>query len=234
MHNTKHIIRRRGPAARRPLRDLRGEMKCKKGFTLVELLVALMVSSIVLAAVATLAYAMSSANDSTDDTSVKQAQVRYTTLRISELIRQCKLICFAGPDDFTIWRGDDNEDGQINAGELVIIEGGSNGEYLQLCDFPVAVSDSVVNLSDIGSCSTSWWLSKGLSIRRTVLIPECSDVQLDVLPPDAPAVECRFVNVSFDLFENGFSRQYQISAYIRGWAGNLLNEAGDGLVSDDD
>ena len=206
------------------------DTKCKKGFSLVELLVALMVSSIVLAAVATLAYAMSSANDSTDDTSRKQAQVRYTTLRISELIRQCKLICFAGLDDFTVWRGDDNEDGQINAGELVIIESGSSRDHLHLCDFPVAGGvDPVIDLDDIGAYSTNWWSSLG--IRRTPLIPECSNVQFsfDVLTLDA-----RFVNISFDLSENGFSRQYQLNAYVRGWAGNLLNEAGDGLVSDDD
>ena len=47
-----------------------------KGFTLVELLVALMVTSIILAAVATLAFAMGSVKDSTDDTSSKQAQLR--------------------------------------------------------------------------------------------------------------------------------------------------------------
>ena len=46
------------------------------GFTLAELLVALTVSSIILAAVAALAYAVGSANDSTDDTERKQAQVR--------------------------------------------------------------------------------------------------------------------------------------------------------------
>jgi len=208
------------------------DTRCKKGFTLVELLVALMVSSIVLAAVATLAYAMSSANDSTDDTSRKQAQVRYTTRKISDLVRHCKLICFAGPDDFTVWRGDDNADGQINASELVIIESGSNGEYLQLCDFPVDGAGPEVALSDIRAYSTNWWSSLG--IRRTVLIPECRYVRLDVWPEDVLAVECRFVNISFELRENGFWRQYEISAYIRGWAGNLLNEAGDGLVGDDD
>jgi prepilin-type N-terminal cleavage/methylation domain-containing protein len=224
MHNTKHVIRRRGP--------LRGNTKCKKGFSLVELLVALMVSSIVLAAVATLAYAMSSANDSTDDTSRKQAQVRYTTLRISELIRQCKLICFAGPDDFAVWRGDDNPDGQINSSELVLIERVAGSESLQFCDFPViGEDDPVIDLSDIGSCSTSWWLGLGLSIRRTTLIGECSNVEFsfDVLPPLT-----RFVDISFDLLENGFSRQYEISGYVRGWGGNLLNDAGDGLESDDD
>ncbi|MHC4076272.1 MAG: PilW family protein [Planctomycetota bacterium] len=59
----------------------------KKGFTLAELLIALMVTSIILAAVATLAFAMGSANDTGDDISAKQAQVRYATLRICELIR---------------------------------------------------------------------------------------------------------------------------------------------------
>lgn len=201
------------------------------GFSLVELLVALTVSSIVLAAVATLAYAMSSANDSTDDTSFKQAQVRYTTLRLSELIRQCKLICFAGADDLTVWRGDDNADGQINSSELVVVEKGSSGDHLQFCDFPGAVGDPVVDLSAIGAYSTSWWVSLGLSIRRTTLIEECIDMEFsfDALPPTT-----RFVNVSFDLLENGFSRQYEISGYVRGWAGNLLNEARDGLVESDD
>jgi len=207
------------------------DTKFSKGFTLVELLVALSVSSIVLAAVATLAYAMSSANDSTDDTSVKQAQIRYTTLRIAELIRHSKLICFAGPDDFAVWRGDDNGDGKINSSELVLVEKGSGGAHLQLCDFPVGASGPAVALSSIRAYSTSWWLSLGLSIRRTTLIGQCSNMEFsfDVLPPAT-----RFVNVSFELLENGFSRQYEISGNVRGWAGNLLNATGTALVSDDD
>ena len=202
------------------------------GFTLAELLVALTVSSIILAAVAALAYAVGSANDSTDDTERKQAQVRYTTLRVSELIRHCKLICFAGSDDFAVWSGDENGDNQINSSELVCIERTAAGESLRLCDFPVIGGfDPVIDLGDIGSCSSSWWLGLGLSIRRTTLIGECSNVEFsfDVLPPLT-----RFVNISFGLFENGISRQYQVSGYVRGWGGNLLNDAGDSLVSDDD
>lgn len=204
----------------------------RQGFTLVELLVALMVSSIILSAVATLAYAMSSASSSTGDTAVKQSQVRYTTLRLSELIRHCKLICFASPDDFVVWRGDDNSDGIINSSELVIIERGSGGDHLQLCDFPVVgASDPTVALSDIEAYSTSWWGPLGLNIRRIELIPECDSVEFsfDVLPPYT-----RFVSVSFDLLENDMWRQYETSVFIRGWGGNLLNDAGDDLVSDDD
>jgi len=65
-----------------------------KGFTLVELMVVtLIVTGIIMSAIATLAFAFSSAYDATDDTDRKQAQVRYASLRISELIRHCKLIC---------------------------------------------------------------------------------------------------------------------------------------------
>ena len=42
------------------------------------------------------------------------------------------------------------------------------------------------------------------------------------------------MSISFDLVENGVVHRYQISAGLRGWAGYLLNQAGDGLVSDDD
>lgn len=202
-----------------------------RGFTLVELLVALMVSSIILGAVAALAFAVGAANDTTDDTERKQAQVRYATLRISDLVRHSKLICYAGTDDFVVWRGDDNGDGLVNSSEVVCVEKNSEGTLLRLGEFPSGGSDPTISLGDIGASSTSWWSVYGLSISRTTLIPECSNVDFsfDVLPPLS-----RFVNISFDLVENGISRQYQINGFIRGWGGNLLNDAGDALVSDDD
>ena len=102
-----------------------------KGFTLVELLVALVVTSIILAAVTTLAYALGTANDVTDNTSQTQAHVRYATLRISELIRHCKLICGMSGDDLAVWRADDNGNGQINPQELLYIEMGTGRDYVQ-------------------------------------------------------------------------------------------------------
>ena len=69
--------------------------RLKNGFTLVELLVAMMVASVIFAAVAALAYGLSTANQSTDDTCQKQAQLRYATVRIAELIKISKLFCVA-------------------------------------------------------------------------------------------------------------------------------------------
>jgi len=203
------------------MRDTRYE----NGFSLVELLVALIVTGIVLAAVATLAFAMGAANDATDDTSQKQAQVRYTTLRISELIRHCKLICGTPGDDLAVWRADDNGDGQININELVYIERGTGRDYLRLCEFPSS-DTSLVNLSDIDTLSTSDYI-----VTYVPLVPQCSNVQFGFLPALPP--QSRFVTISFDIVENDIVRQYQISAALRGWAGNLLDGSGN-IVSDDD
>jgi len=197
----------------------------KRGFTLVELLLALIVTGILLAAVTTLAFAVGAANDTTDDTSQKQAQVRFATLRISELIRHCKLICGTPNGDLAIWRADNNGDGQININELVYIERGVGGDYLRFCEFPLSDA-SIVNLSDIQTLSTSSY-----SVTYILLVPQCTNVQFsfDVVPPYS-----RFVSISFDVLENGIVRQYQINTSLRGWAGNLLDAGGNNIVSDDD
>jgi len=201
-----------------------------KGFTLVELLVALMVTSIILAAVATLAFAMSSVKTSTDDTSYKEAHLRYATLRLTDLIRNCRLVCAAVGNDTAIWKSDDNGDGKINAAELVYIEAGSDRQYIKLLEFTSAGGPSI-ELSEIVNDSARQTLLSSGNYRRITLVPSCSNVQFlfDNTPPLS-----RFMNISFDIVENGASRQWQINSRLRGWAGNLLNSSASAIVSDDD
>lgn len=99
-------------------------------FTLVELLMALVVTAVILTAVITLAFAVGVANDSSNDMAQKQAQLRYATLRISELIKHCRLICGTPGNDMVVWKADYNNDGKINPGELIYIElGGGQKPY---------------------------------------------------------------------------------------------------------
>jgi prepilin-type N-terminal cleavage/methylation domain-containing protein len=197
----------------------------RTGFTLIELLLALIVTGIILSAVTTLAFAVGVANSTTDDTCQKQAQVRFATLRISDLIRHCKLICGTPNSDLAVWREDNNADGQININELVYIERGVTKDYLRLCEFPIS-DTSIVNLSDIQTLSTGTY-----SVTYVPLIPECSNVEfsLDAAPPYS-----RFVSISFCVLENEIIRQYQINATLNSWAGNLLDASGNNLISDDD
>ena len=197
----------------------------ENGFTLVELIVALIVTSIVTTAVVTLAYALDTVNDVTNETSKQQAQIRFATVRISDLIRHCKLVCGTPAGKLAVWRADDG-DGKININELVYIERGTGNNYLRLCEFP-SFDTSVVTLSDIETLSTS-----GYDVKYVPLIPQCSSVEFYLDDPDSPP-NSRLVSISFDVVENGIARQCQISATLRGWAGNLLDAEGN-IVNDDD
>ncbi|HUW20816.1 MAG TPA: prepilin-type N-terminal cleavage/methylation domain-containing protein [Sedimentisphaerales bacterium] len=202
----------------------------REGFTLVELLVGLAVTSIVVTAVATLAYAVGAANRGTDDASQKQAQLRYATMRISELIRNCRLICGTADNDLVLWQADYNADGLINPSELVFLEAGQGRNYLELLEFPLE-DNWPIPLSSILSGTAKQELLIICTQRRVVLVPECTNVQflLDAMPPWT-----RFVSLSFALTEGGPSCRYQINAALRGWSGNLLGPDGDCIVGDDD
>lgn len=202
------------------------------GFTLVELLIAMTITAIIVGAVATFAYALSSANSNLDDTSEKQAQLRYTTLRISELIKHSKLICKTSSSELAIWKSDDNDDGQINPAELVYLTTNADRNEIVLLEISAsgfwAVQDIPISEIQTGTAKNAQ-LVNGVA-NYIQLVPDCSGVRFTY---DAAAPQTRTVTVYFNLTENGTTNGYQVGANLRGWAGNLLNEYGQ-LVSQDD
>ena len=206
--------------------------KYKNGFTLIELLLALVITGIVASAVATLAYAMNSAGVATDDMSKKQAQVRFATLKISDLIRHCKLVCYASANEIAVWAGDTNGDGKININELTYIEAGAARNRLRIYTFTPS-STAAISLGSIGALSTNWWTAYASQTPYTQLIPQCSNVTfyLDdtVSPPSS-----KIVSIAFNLIENRISSKYQINAALRARAANLYDATSKSIVSDDD
>jgi prepilin-type N-terminal cleavage/methylation domain-containing protein len=206
----------------------------QRGFTLVELMVALIVTGIIMSAVATLAFAFRSAYDVTDDTDSKQAQVRYTTLKISELVRHCKLICALSNGELVIWLDDDVPGGEhhINPEEIVYIE--TSGNQIRILSFvncPTWFQTYQISLSWLSYTWIKTTISTYCDEEYVVAVPECDNVQFqfDTSPP-----QTKFVSISFDLTENGSTRQYHIDNDLRCWAGYLLNAAGTDLTTDDD
>lgn len=201
-----------------------------KAFTLVELLVATVVTGIILSAVATLAFAMSSASRGSDDTIIEQAQLRQARLRIAELVRNCKLICAAPGNDLAVWQADANNDGKINVGELVYIERGNGLDTLRLCRFSSTESDEVT-LQSLALATMKAFLVSKYTKSYARLIPVCKNVQfaLDAAPPLT-----RRLTISFGLSENGGTHLHEMTVALRAWGGNLLSSDGTTLVGDDD
>ena len=92
-------------------------------------------------------------------------------------------------------------------GELV------EGQFLDGRDFLISLPINVTNEIEV--------------------IPECNNAQFSFDNPDSPP-NSRFVNISFDLTENGTVRQYHIDSAIRCWAGHQISADGRGIIDDDD
>ena len=101
------------------------------GFTLVELMVALLVSSVVLSAVATLAYATTSASTATDQIGREQSVLRHVTVRLTDLIMRANEVVSASDGGFELWH-DTNTDGVIDAGELTLVTRDSDGNTINI------------------------------------------------------------------------------------------------------
>lgn len=203
-----------------------------KGFTLAELLMAIWVMSIILAAVAAMSFALGSANDSADNSSEIYSRVRYATMRINELLRNSKLICSNAGTSVGVWRADDNGDNQINPGEIVYLEAVSGN--INIVSFkPTALHSGVILLlSDILSGTTKTWLEATVPLDTVTLVNDCNYVTFttDQSPPYAKKLNIYFGILS----EKGVSSDYQITANQRCYAGYLLDSGGAIKPTDDD
>ena len=100
-----------------------------RGFTLAELLIAMMVGSIILAAVATLAGAMSSAKTATDQMGRTGATIMQLQNRLSDLIIRANQVKSTDSTGFKLWH-DNNSDGIQTADELTQIQKDASGNCL--------------------------------------------------------------------------------------------------------
>jgi|GEM_PF-584191 len=215
----------------------------KYGFTLVELLVALSVSSIILGAVAALAFAATSANDATNEAARVNTELRTATLRITELIAHAKLIAGTPAGDIVIWARDNGANSnKIDADELVFIETTANKVKLVTYKARNPLLCSWLRLEPIPISKIQAGFPKtaqNLLYERTdlIILPQAWNIAcLLYTPPTSPTSPpyTRRVEISFDLEADGVRRAHKISAYLRAWAGHLLDDSGEIRERDDD
>jgi type II secretory pathway pseudopilin PulG len=218
----------------------------KTAFTIVELLVALVVTSVILSAVATLAFAMSTAARVAEETAYTQTSVRTVGLQLGDLIRSSLMICAQvdddvdGVKDLVVWTRDDDDANVIDVNEIVYIECDGSNLYLRRFDTQenptvftaLGLSEGESLLTALAQSSTQATLVQHYASDRIPLLQGCSHIQFE-LNPTPPRT--RRLTISFDLAEDGGVHHYEIEAGLLGSAEYLLNsDATDLVVSDDD
>jgi type II secretory pathway pseudopilin PulG len=193
--------------------------KRRSGFTVAELILGLSVMAIVLAAAATLAFAMGSANSVTSKMSERQAHLRFANMRIGELIRTSRLVFeYEDQDDVLVfWVEDKNNNGKINGDEVAFLYAGNhsvednNPTSVEIVEFP-GQAMRVPEFGSLNNIDVSK-LYDNTEERVTELIADCSNVTVSL------DVSGKFVTVEFDLKDSGSTKTYQICGVVRAMAG---------------
>ncbi|MHC4553625.1 MAG: PilW family protein [Planctomycetota bacterium] len=105
--------------------------RAQSGFTIHELLMALLVASVVLSAVATLASATTGAKEATDQMGREQSVLRQVTMRLNDQIMRANQVYNTSSSGFTMWH-DINADGLKSADELTIVSCGVGNDTLKI------------------------------------------------------------------------------------------------------
>lgn len=199
----------------------------RAGFTLVELLTALSVLTVILSAAATLAFAVGSAESATNKMGEQQARIRYATMRIRELARNSCLVIPYSDTGVIFWTGDANADGKINGSEAVWLStdaGSGNGSIVSITEFPGQTA--VVTRQELESGNDLNVLMAITDETVTNLFENCSSVSI--------SLQDNITTVTFTLVEDSQSRQCQVIAAIRASYDFLLDSNSNLLSGDDD
>ena len=204
----------------------------RNGFTLPECILSLMVVGIILAAAATLAFAMNSAEKVTDKMGESQTYVRYATMRVSELIRNCNMV-FATSyfrNGIVVWTDDDG-DGQIDPLELVYVEYDSINAELDMVSYSNLAVGAVDRfaVNEVKSGSARITLEAIGTGRYTNIVFGCTAALFSVADPVGD-----LVNISFIVKEDDISKLYQITSRRMVSMDYLLDGSGNLLSGDDD
>jgi len=202
--------------------------RCRRGFTLAELVIAMTVLGIILAAAAGLAFAMNSAERVTNDMGESQSHVRYATMRITELIRNSNMI-FATSylhEGIAIWT-DGDDDGRIDSGELVYVEYDQINRELDIVDYPGA--GGMMTVDNVKSGAARFALSGSGNERRMAVVFNCDNAEFPAVNPVGDLVSIRFTTE-----EDGRAKTYQISARKMVSMDYLLDGSGELKSGDDD
>ena len=105
--------------------------RAQSGFTITELMMALLVASVVLSAVVTLASATTRAKEATDQMGREQSVLRQVTMRLTDALMRANQVYITYSGGFTLWH-DTNADGLATADEYTVVSRGSDTHTLTI------------------------------------------------------------------------------------------------------
>jgi len=201
-----------------------------KGFTSLELLISLSVMATILAAAATLAFAISTAEAATNEMGQRQAHIRFASNYIRELAGKSCLCFTYSTTGVIFWKDDANGDGKINGSEIawLYVSNETGGYAVNVTEFPDQSYEVTRNALKYGN---GLLMLKMLTDETNmVLIDKCISASISLEKSN------KLLIVDFSLSEESLTKEYQFSGALGASADYLTGTDGSGelVTSDDD
>jgi len=194
------------------------------GFTLIELVMGLLISGIILLAVATLSMAIRKGQEVTDQMTANQGMVRSLSVRMPELVRNSLAVWMADDGDLVIWTNDANANRQVETSELTYLMINSAGKKIE--QMTCTGLDTPVTIAEILDGSAESAIKSSAFEQIIPVVKGCTNMQFLMQG-------YKYVILQFQLTEETGSRDYQICARVRGDATPWI-QGGTLVAADDD
>lgn len=187
-----------------------GSRQNLKAFTLVELIIAMVMTVIISSAVIGLSYAASQSYENAERASTQQSRIRTASLKIADILKCSLLVCRTGDDGLGLWLEDTNGDKAVNLPELLYVLSDSSGN-ISLVSFEAEGYWAQKKLSLAKLCQADYEkeLECYFSVKRTVLLEDCTNIRF-FWNKDAP--NTNLISITFDIDSEPGKKTYEIAA----------------------
>jgi hypothetical protein len=177
--------------------------------TLTELVLGMVITAIILSAVATLSFALGTAKTTTDNLNENQTEIRLALIRLDELIGNSIIVRKTVSGSIALWTGDENGNNALDGSEVAYIKDDSQNSRITIITYP----DSFATVSNIDNILNGTVLG---SQKKTVLIDDCININFSV-------TDNQLVNINFDHYLDGQLIPYSFSTKLRASAEYLID-----------
>ena len=184
------------------------------GFTLTELLLAIIITGIILTAVASLVFAVGrlwAHNGAQDNVGILQNSVSW---RVGDLVRHSRLVLSVDDRRIGLWASDLDQDGKIDVCELVEIYYDASADHVQRIQYDAPAGTHVSDVSVFAS-SDAWTavMQPYQQYKHSAVL--ATGVTGWTVSRDAAAPAARIITVRFTVEEGEIERESTFSATLR-------------------
>ena len=195
-----------------------------RGVMLVEILLALAITGLIAAGVASLL--MATASGTKDRQELRQRNVRVDVLahRIDGALRSSSMLLARDSRTLVLWTGDTNKNGAVNLAELRRIEHDNGGKQIICYEAPTALPAASNTAYDLTTTTADNFLTTTAALRGTATFPGTvwgNNVQSWDSSPDPGSRTTRLIGYGFTIrLPKGGAYAARSSVTLRGTSGN--------------